>query len=254
MAQKRMLDKKISVSEQVADISLEAQICFTWSLPHADDVGLLPHSLRTLKALIVPMQDWTLEEFTSYWNEITDKQLIIAFEYQGTLFWKVAKFFKFQTLRKDIQPWTRLQVKLSEKARDSWTMLFEIMGVDENTMDTERDEDVTPLERYGNEPSTKDKRSKEKIREDKRSKEKIYTLDFEEFWKNYPKKVGKSNTFEKWKQLTENEKKKILEDVPKRLEDQKWTAGYIKDPERYIKNRQWEDEIKVVKKSIPTKV
>ena len=50
MAQKRMLDKKISVSEQVAKLSLEAQLIFTWAIPHTDDAGMLPHSNMTLKA------------------------------------------------------------------------------------------------------------------------------------------------------------------------------------------------------------
>ena len=54
MAQKLMIDKKISVSEQVANLPIEAQLLFTWMIPHADDVGLLPYSARTIKALVIP--------------------------------------------------------------------------------------------------------------------------------------------------------------------------------------------------------
>jgi len=89
---------------------------------------------------------------------------------------------------------------------------------------------------------------KQECKNDKNNKKYIYTPDFEEFWKLYPKKNGKPKSFEYWKKLSEEEKNAIMADIPKRKEDDKWVNGFIKDPERYIKYRQWEDEIKVVKK------
>jgi hypothetical protein len=168
MAQKRMIDKKISVSEQVSDLPLQSQILFTWAIPHTDDMGLLPYSLKTLKALIVPMQDWTLDQFTSYWKKITDMELITEFVYEGRKFWRVAKFFKFQSLRKDIQPFCILQVELCRTPKESWDKLYAIMEQLGVPLEAERNEDVTETVQDVNNPSTK-----EKGREDKRSKEKI---------------------------------------------------------------------------------
>ena len=74
----------------------------------------------------------------------------------------------------------------------------------------------------------------------------IYT-SFENFWSIYPKKVGKGNTEQLWKNLSLEVKEKILDDIPRRKSDDKWLNGFIKDPERYIKSRQWEDEILVAK-------
>jgi hypothetical protein len=72
----------------------------------------------------------------------------------------------------------------------------------------------------------------------------IYIYKFDEFWKIYPKKVNKSKCKILWKKLTETDKKDIINDIPKRLNnDDKWINGFIRDPERYLKYRQWEDEI-----------
>ena len=79
-------------------------------------------------------------------------------------------------------------------------------------------------------------------------KEDIYT--FLEFWSFYPKKVGKGNTEKLWAKLSLEERKKILDDIPRRKFDDKWLNGYIRDPERYIKSRQWEDDILPTKSKI----
>jgi hypothetical protein len=68
-------------------------------------------------------------------------------------------------------------------------------------------------------------------------------VSFEEFWIIYPKKVGKPNTIKLWEKLTFEEQSKIMVDIPLRKKDSKWVGGFIKDPERYIKTRQWEDDI-----------
>lgn len=103
-------------------------------------------------------------------------------------------------------------------------------------------ENVTEVKQGSN---ALDKIRVDKIRVDKY----IYTPDFEKFFKIYPKKVGKKKAFIYWKKLKQEERTKIMADIPKRMEDEKWIDGFIKDPERYIKDEQWEDEIKVAPKT-----
>lgn len=71
----------------------------------------------------------------------------------------------------------------------------------------------------------------------------IYTPDFEEFYSLYPKKTGKKNAFNEWKKTSSKDKEEISKDLILRKQDKKWIEGYVKDPERYLKYRQWEDEI-----------
>ena len=104
-----MIDKKISVSEQVANLPVEAQLIFTWSIPHTDDLGLLPHSPRTLKAMVVPMWDMTVEAFGFHLENIVKEGLYQVYTHtDGIKYLRVTKFAHHQTLKKDRNPNTLL--------------------------------------------------------------------------------------------------------------------------------------------------
>lgn len=67
-------------------------------------------------------------------------------------------------------------------------------------------------------------------------------IPFEIFWNLYDKKTGKSKSEAKWNKLTEEEKKIIIESVPKyvaTITDKQ----FQKDPLTYLNGRHWEDEI-----------
>jgi len=83
------------------------------------------------------------------------------------------------------------------------------------------------------------KRKKEKIKKDTKETHN----SFDSFWSSYPKKVGKKNALAQWSKISEEERQAVLLDLPKRKSDDKWINGFVKDPERYLKHRQWEDEI-----------
>lgn len=104
MAQKRMIDKKISVSEDVARLTTEAQLLFTWMIPHADDAGLLPFSTRSIKALVVPMKEWRLEDVGFQLDSIRKAKLLEVFEWEGDKFWHITNFAQHQTLKRDRRP------------------------------------------------------------------------------------------------------------------------------------------------------
>lgn len=127
MAQKRMLDKKISVSEDVASLSTEAQLLFTWMIPHADDVGLLPYSARAIKALVVPMKDWSVEDIGIHLEDIRKKNLTKVFTHAGEKYWQLTSFVAHQTLKKDRQPQTNLKIELMAHTKDSWECLEDIV-------------------------------------------------------------------------------------------------------------------------------
>lgn len=102
--QKRMLSKSISVSEQVADLSKDAQLFYTWSIPHADDFGLIWSSPKKLKALVVPFWDVPERTVTDYINEIVKSGLWKCVEFAGEKWFCFPKWFDYQKLRRDIKP------------------------------------------------------------------------------------------------------------------------------------------------------
>lgn len=104
MAQKRMIDKKISVNEKLADLPVEAQLLFTWMIPHADDIGLLPYSSRTIKALVIPMVDMKVEQVGFHLESMIKAGLIEVFDWKKEKFYHIVKFLDNQTLKRDRKP------------------------------------------------------------------------------------------------------------------------------------------------------
>ncbi len=138
MAQKRMVDKKISVSEQVANMPIEAQLIFTWMIPHADDFGLLPYSPRTIKALVIPMLDISADAVEQYLEVMTRNNLIKVFEYGGKKYYKVTNFSKHQTLKRDRQPQTILEIPLEENHKENWEKITKLVEVEDTPIDAGR--------------------------------------------------------------------------------------------------------------------
>ncbi len=67
---------------------------------------------------------------------------------------------------------------------------------------------------------------------------------FEEFWKEYPKKIAKEYCLKKWLKLTPMEALTIVEDVKNRKsKDVGWLDGYAPHPSTYLNQKRWNDEI-----------
>jgi len=165
VAQKRLLDKKISISEQVSNLPLEAQIIFTWSIPHADDLGLLPTSLKTLKAMIVPIMDISLENFDFNIQKILDQGLWDIYDNNGNKFYRLSKFTRHQTLKKDRQPQTYLTGVLGKTFKESWK------NVEKLGFHLPDDNIGNQMESTGNQTESEEKRREEKRSKDKYSPE-----------------------------------------------------------------------------------
>lgn len=124
-----MLDKKISVSEQVANLTIEAQLLFTWMIAHADDVGLLPYSARSIKGLVVPMNDsYTVETIGFHLETIKKAGLTEEFEWQDDKFWRLVSFSDHQTLKTDRKPNTIAKNLVSWNPKTSKWKTLESQG------------------------------------------------------------------------------------------------------------------------------
>lgn len=151
-----MIDKKISVSDQVSNLSIPAQLFYTWSIPHADDIGLLPRSIKTLKGTIVPLWEESMDTIAVLVAEILQQKLMEEFDYNGEKYYRIVNFSNYQTLKKDRNPQTILKVNLDKNPSVSWKLLEDIgfqMEDDGNHLDTEV-------------KGTEEKRSEVKLRED----------------------------------------------------------------------------------------
>lgn len=63
---------------------------------------------------------------------------------------------------------------------------------------------------------------------------------FEDFWNRYDKKKGKPKSLALWKKISQGAREKIMQHLDEYCKVEK---RYRKDPERYLKNQGWEDEV-----------
>lgn len=225
MAQKRMIDKKISVSEQVSNLSLKAKLIFTWSIPHADDFGLLPFSHKTLKAMIIPMEEISLEDFGFQMEDIVSANLFEVFEDKNNKnkkYYKIVKFLKNQTLKRDRKPNVLLE------NIDSWDDL-EYIGF-------QMEDNGNPSKDKG----SKDKGRKGKGREEKRERTPSQIFSSFLLLDNKQKKVFLEKELNR--DLTPEEKKEIEKFIDYWTESngsgtkQRWEMEKTFDPVRRIKS------------------
>ena len=239
-----MIDKNISVSEQVANLSKEAQLVFTWSIPHADDVGVLPRSHRTLKALIVPMWDCLLEDFDKFVKEITEQGLWREIEHGGQTFYAITKFRDHQTLKKDRQPQTKLDIIFDKDPKVTWQTLEDIMEALGFQM-----------EDNGFQLDTEEKRREEKRSEKKRKSTRTETKiekkevesNFDTFWETYPRKVSKKKAQQTWSKIAPTGElfQAIIQGLEKAKRSPQWTKDggqYIPHPTTWLNQERWTDE------------
>jgi hypothetical protein len=219
-----MLSKTVCTSRKVNRLPDRATLLYTWLIPHTDDFGHTEGDALTIKGKVVPMRPNTVQEIEQDLELIEFNGLITRYEVDGEKYIEIVNFNDFQTFRSDRKK------------------VAEYPGLD-GSFPIDNRSDTTGIPMGENRHV-----SKGKIREGKGSKGKIreyvYTDEkFNQFWKEYPKKVGKPNAYELWQEINEKDKDKILADVIQRKQDEKWIKGFHKDPERYLKNRQWEDDI-----------
>jgi hypothetical protein len=83
------------------------------------------------------------------------------------------------------------------------------------------------------------------------------TDTFEQFWQNYPKKVGKSKALKEWQKLkpTSELVNQIISHLQKRVKTTwvKENKRFVVHPERFIRDCRWEDELEPADKGIALK-
>lgn len=71
--------------------------------------------------------------------------------------------------------------------------------------------------------------------------------DFEDFWRAYPKKVGKKKARELFvKHIKPTDLPQVMRALATQCKSEQWLKDggkYIVDPERWIKNERWQDEL-----------
>ncbi len=121
MAKARMLHKAISISVQVSNLSLEAQLLFTWLIAHADDEGRLKGEPKYIKATVVPYAQWTVEEVCEYLGEIHQQSLISYWQENNQWFIEFPTWKNYQYIAKDRFHKSSLPSYIKDDVYESYT-------------------------------------------------------------------------------------------------------------------------------------
>ena len=101
MPRGRMLNKTISVDEEVAKLSDKAIILYSWCIPHLDSEGKMLASNEILKGIVVPyLKSFSLSLITRAKKELAESGLVVVYGENGK-YMKFNGFEKNQTINKD---------------------------------------------------------------------------------------------------------------------------------------------------------
>jgi hypothetical protein len=100
MADGRMLKKKISLNEAVADLANDAhRVLFTWGIAHLDVEGRITGSPRGFKAMMAPLLSLiTPETVLAFFQDAESLGLIQRYEVEGEWHVQYPKFAHNQNL------------------------------------------------------------------------------------------------------------------------------------------------------------
>lgn len=74
-------------------------------------------------------------------------------------------------------------------------------------------------------------------------------FSFEDFWTIYPHKIAKSKCEPKYNKLSESERQKIKDTLPNFLKYKPFKSYVHPNPEAYLNQKRWEDELPTVAKA-----
>ena len=96
MANRRMIAKSISVSDETNAVSDFAVILFTWMIPHVDDYGVIPGTPGRIKALVVPRRRQTEKDVEHALCELHAVGLIHRYVNNGQHYVQLVSFEQHQ--------------------------------------------------------------------------------------------------------------------------------------------------------------
>src|SRR3990172_9497275 len=105
VADGRFLSRSVGQNEQLAQVSLEAALLFTWCLPHLDVEGRMTGNPQLVRAKVCPLRpEVTITRIPGLLRELVRHELIVWYEVQGRHYLAFPGFARQQRgLRKNKQ-------------------------------------------------------------------------------------------------------------------------------------------------------
>ena len=204
-------------SESFDGLSTDAEVFFTRLIMKADDFGGFYGNTKLLKAHLYPLKDFSHKKIERWIQECVDAGTVIYYKVEGKMYIRINEFGQRTRIMKSKFP-EPLPYPPSNDGHMSDN------GPPETKPNQTESESETETESETDEPLESEK------------------IPFDQFWNLYDKKIGKDKCENKWKNISEDERQKIIDHVPKYKIAQP-EKQFRKNPETYLNNKSWNDEI-----------
>ena len=249
MAVGRMLNRTVGLDQELNSVSVEAQLLFLMSIPHLDRDGLIIGEALPHLGTVLPLRPDFFPRYEQLIAELIDCEIVTRYQTKKGRVLFFPGFRKNQTFS-----YTREGASIFDPPPG---YIRTPSGIEPDKHATESvvtqellptDSGVTP-DHYTLKIS-KDKISKDQDKaSDGDGKEIKYSDSFEEFWKVYPKKIGKGAAYKSWKIIKPSDvlKEKIINAVKMQCNSIQWQkegGQYIPNPSTWLNQERWNDELK----------
>jgi hypothetical protein len=244
MAEGRMLKKKISLNEAVADLADDTQrLLFTWGIAHLDVAGRITGSSRSFKALVVPLLDHiTSEKVLDFFHDAESLGLIQRYEVDGEWHVQYPKFRANQKL-----------TECREAASKRPAPPKSCQELSEDSVSNQRELDEDSLRTQPEVKLNEVNSSEGKIDvapEGRKSKGRDFVKEFDEiFYPAYPNKKKPGHARDCYLRKGKKGELPPVAELVAVLEDQKtwpeWTkenGKYIDHPATWINGEGWKNQ------------
>jgi hypothetical protein len=199
------------------------------------------YNARNDKELVKVSMKMGMEGIGVYWCIIE-----MLYEENGYLMLSECDSYAF-ALRVDIERITQLINDYNLFEKDDYKFwsnsVIERLKIRDEKSNKARESASKRWERNTNAMRTHNERNAIKERKGKEIKEKDNIYSFDQFWKDYDKKIGDKTKIEnKFNKLTKDELILIKEYIPKYKQSQP-DKQFRKNPETFLNNKSWNDEI-----------
>lgn len=271
----RILKESICTSESLSQLSWFEQVFFDHLIVNCDDYGRMDARPAILKAKLFPLNAVTFQEIESGLQSLVNVGCVLLYESDGKPFLCLPSWSKHQSVRAkkskypapeninstDDGTCKHLQADESKCPRNP-IHSYSYSGTESNPVENE----IHPIVPQGTGDAEEIQNNQSDLEQQSESltvemaqgagEEKpvdhsmtsVQQERFKEFWRCYPRKVGKGAAEKAWDKIKPNKAllPQILSALDQQKEREQWqrdNGRYIPNPATWLNQKRWEDDI-----------
>ena len=229
MARIRTIKPEFWEDEKISQLPLPCRLFYIGCWNFADDFGVIKNNPALLKSWIFPYDEaLRVSEIRKWIDALVDARILVPIIYNRESYCIIRTFRNHQKID------TRYEKSYFPKELVNSIIDEALNDYTETTACSQCDHIVT---------TTQERRGEERIGKDNISDACEGDEEFERFWNLYDKKTGdKTKIRNKFLKLSKADRAKIFETLPAYVAATP-EKRYRKNPETYLNNKSWNDEI-----------